>query len=164
MARTTLSLPPAAFLLILSLVLFGCDDAERDASGAIVEGGGLGVLELRVGDCFQDWEGALSGDLVGVSDLSAVPCNTPHDNEVFHLFDVQGNDFPGDAQLENLAEGGCFTPFEAYVGRGYASSRLAFGWVIPTESSWSDGDREIVCFLFDGQFERLAGSMRGSRE
>jgi hypothetical protein len=142
-----------------------CDDAERDASGAIVERGEVGWAELRVGDCFQDWENALSGDVAEITEVSAIPCSQPHDNEVYHLFELSaGGDFPGDESIERLAIDGCFQPFEAFVGRDYASSRLDYGWVVPTSASWSQDDREIVCFLFDLEYRDLTGSMRGSRE
>jgi hypothetical protein len=151
-------------VLVASATLVACTEAKRDDSGAIVEAGDVRADALRVGDCFQDWEGALSSDLVEVSDFSAVPCSRPHDNEVFHVFDVSGDDFPGDPQLEGVADRRCLDRFEGYVDRDYASSRLAYGWVIPTESSWKQGDREIVCFLFDGELGELTGSMRGSGE
>jgi hypothetical protein len=155
----------AVALCWLALLAVACDDAERDASGAIVESGNVGADSLRVGDCFQDWDGAASGEVAELQDVSAIPCSQPHDNEVYHLFELSaGGDFPGDEAVERIAVDGCFQPFEAFVGRDYASSRLDFGWVIPTDSSWAVGDREVVCFLFDVEFRDLTGSMRGSRE
>ena len=156
--------PRLVAVLMLCTTLMACNDAKRDASGVIVDSGEVDIFSIRVGDCFQDWENALSGDLTELSDLPAVPCSEPHDNEVYHLFDLSTDDFPGDQSLEALAIESCHDPFEAYVGLDYASSRLDYGWVIPTDASWSDGDREIVCFLFDVEFRELTGSMRGARE
>ena len=56
----------------------------------------------------------------------------------------------------------CFSAFEPYVGRSYQTSVIDFNWLIPTEESWSLGDREVVCIAFHMDFEQLRGTVRGS--
>ncbi len=38
----------------------------------------------------------------------------------------------------------------------YRTSRLEFSYMYPTVQSWNDDDREVVCFLFDVNLEKLA--------
>ena len=118
--------------------------------------GGGNVFELAVGDCFDD----TAGD--EISDVPVVDCAEPHDNEVFHVFDVPDGDFPGEATLLQAAEVTCLPAFEDYVGTTVASSRLEVFPITPTEASWAGGDREIVCALYDGDLAELEGSMRDS--
>ena len=152
----------SGILSLLGLLAFACDSAKRDDSGVIVGAGDVEVESVRVGDCFQDWDGALNGEIVQLTTLSAVPCGEPHDNEIFHSFDLSDDGgFPGDASLESIAVDRCLRPFEAFVGIGYYDSRLDYGWMIPSLDSWREGDREVVCFLFDLEFQPLVGSMRG---
>lgn len=139
-ARTT----PLAVLVIV-LLTTGCG----------LFGGG-NVFELAVGDCFDDTTDEQ------ISDVPVVDCAEPHDNEVFHVFDVADGDFPGEAALLEEAEATCIPAFEAYVGRDYATSRLDVFPITPTSSSWAGGDREIVCALYDVDLAQLEGSMRGS--
>jgi hypothetical protein len=149
-----------ALLLCLSVALVtACDNAERGDSGEIVDGGALDVFSMQVGDCFQD------SDDTEVADVKAVPCNQPHDNEVFFIFLAASGSWRGNDELEAEATQGCIEPFEAYVGSVYEESRLDYSWMTPTKSSWEQhGDREIVCLLYDFNYEKLTGSMKGSRQ
>ena len=118
------------------------------------------VFSLDVGDCFQD------PDQFGeVTDVEIVDCSEAHDNEVYHLFDLPEGDFPGNATVSTLADEGCSEAFDGYVGIAYAQSRFVYTTLSPTEESWDRADdREVVCFLFDINLERLTGSARNSRQ
>ena len=75
--------------------------ADRDATGNIVDGGTVNPFTIRLGDCFND-TGALGSEEAGeVSSLPGVPCSEPHDNEVYALFDVTG-EWPGDEGIEEM--------------------------------------------------------------
>lgn len=116
------------------------------------------VFSLEVGTCFDDPDAA-SGE---VSDVPVVECSEPHDNEVYYLFDLPDGDFPGTASVENSAQDGCLAQFEAYVGEPYETSVLGIWPLYPTAGSWDQGDREIVCVLYDIDGTPLTGSVRGS--
>lgn len=138
------------------------DDASRDEGGEIVGGGDLGVMTMQVGDCFNDPDG--QEDVV--YDVAAVPCTQPHDNEVFAVKSVGtvfGDEFPGRDSLEQYSYDSCVASFLTYVGVDYAVSSLGVFTFTPTESSWSDGDREFVCALYSLDFAKLNGSARSSR-
>jgi hypothetical protein len=44
----------------------------------------------------------------------------------------------------------------------WEQSELDYGWLHPTEDSWDDGDRIVTCFLYDGNLDKLTGSMKNS--
>jgi hypothetical protein len=155
-------------LLVVAALLSGlaCDDkAERGSEGEIISEGSLDVFTLKRGDCFQDDEAA--AELDGVSEVPAVPCSEPHDNEIYHIFFVADTyrDWPGEAEIDAIADEGCYAAFEPFVGHDYETSRLDFGWFVPTEESWDAyDDREIDCFVYDVDLKPLTGSMRNSGE
>ena len=117
---------------------------------------------MQVGDCFDDPPGLFEGE-TDFFDLPAVPCSEPHDNEVYYIFDYPaGGDapFPGDAELLDWGLETCIGAFESYVGATYLQSRLDVAPLIPTADSWEgQGDREIVCALYDYSLSKLLGSM-----
>lgn len=152
------------FLTLLGSLAIGCGGAERDDGGQIVSGGSLDVFEVRVGDCFEDPSDPLTAESIEVGDLSAVPCAEPHDNEAYHDFDLAPGPWPGDEAVFAEADRECYEQFESYVGSSYVDSRLDFSYLYPTQQSWQDGDREVICFLFAANLEKLTGSKRDSGE
>ncbi|HEY7466963.1 MAG TPA: septum formation family protein [Dehalococcoidia bacterium] len=150
-----------ALLVGAVAILAACSGAERDDSGRIVDGGDLDVFTMQIGDCFQD----VSNDLTEVANVSAVPCSQAHDNEVFYIFALTSDAFPGEDSVEQSASEGCLPAFETYVGAAYEESHLDYSWLTPTLRSWGEkDDREIVCILFDANFDRLTDSMKGKAE
>ncbi len=138
--------------------------ADRDQSGAVVDGGEVGVFDVRVGDCLGS-VGEPSDE--GVSSLSAVPCDEPHDSEVFALVDHPGEpdaEFPGDEALADFAQERCAEEFATYVGLAYVDSRYGIATLMPSADTWADGDRELVCRATDFGGGQLTGSVRGTAE
>lgn len=116
--------------------------------------GGTSVLDVAVGDCFDDPDSEI------VSTLSVVDCAEPHDNEIFATVQIQGGTFPGDAGVGDFAVDACLDEFEPYVGESYATSPLDYFYLGPTEDSWNNGDREVLCVLYAANLAKLTGSMR----
>lgn len=129
------------------------------ASGCGLLGGGGNVFDLAVGDCFD--RNAASGE---ISDVPIVDCAEPHDSEAFHTFEVGDGEYPGDDALRAQAEEQCLPAFAEYVGVEYANSRLDVFPITPTEGSWAEGDREVVCALYDPEQQQLEGSMQGAEQ
>lgn len=118
--------------------------ADPEPSTTTAGDGGTGdevsVFDLDVGDCFDTSETA------EVETVEVVPCTSPHGNEVFALFDLEGDEFPGDQVAAELAEEGCIERFEDYVGVEYSASELEVSYLYPLEEGWEQiGDREVVC-------------------
>ncbi len=115
------------------------------------------VFDLEVGQCFDDPD-----SFDEVANVDIVDCAEPHDNEVYHVFDLADGDYPGLAAVEADAGDGCLAQFEPFVGRDYASSQLDVRYLYPTPETWDEGDREIVCSLFDLSGDPMTGSQQGS--
>lgn len=141
---------------LVILIAAACTDASqadsstRDADGDIVESGEVGAFRLQVGDCVT---GVATGE---VSSLTGVPCTAEHELEVFHSFDLLGNDYPGEDAVIEQAQTGCFGMFDSFVGLSYAESVYDFTTLYPTAESWDQiDDREVLCLIGN-----LDGSMK----
>lgn len=133
------------------------DDTVRDSTGAIVESGGLGAFVIESGDCLNIPDGDL------VQSVEGLPCSQAHDTEVYGIFDMVQNIWPGASVIENAAFDGCLTRFHPFVGLAYEYSELEMFWLEPTEESWNEiDDREITCMVVSLDGTKLTGSMRGS--
>jgi hypothetical protein len=145
----------AASLTIAVALLAGCGepaaDVARDDDGRPVEAGEVRADRIRVGDCFDD-----------PAVVDVVPCDELHDNEVFHLFDVDDGEYPGRDALESLSSRRCGEDaFEAYVGDTVGGSLYDVFQIVPSPESWADdGDRTVVCVLFGDRGVPLKGSAR----
>ena len=119
------------------------DNTTRDDSGEIVEGGGLGVLAINVGDCIQ-----LPGSAGQVTSVEGVPCDQPHDAQVYAEFDLPDGPFPGQAALDQQSGQGCYDRWQAAVGTVYEDDTVYdFTLFNPSPQGWDDGDREVQCML-----------------
>lgn len=137
---------PVRLILLMALLLAAC-------------GGDGNVFDLEVGTCFDDTD----TEATEVSDVPVVDCSEPHDNEVFAVFDYTASDtFPGSSAMNDAAQESCVAEFEAYVGLSYQESDLNVFPITPTQGSWDDGDREIVCALYNLDLSKLTGSMEGA--
>lgn len=121
-----------AVLAAFAIVLSACGD---DAN----------PFELEVGSCFDDPDVADGR----VFELAAVDCSQPHDNEVYAVLTLPDGAFPGVGDIAVIADEGCLTAFPGYVGEDYLESDYFASYLAPSAGSWEDGDRTIVCFLFD---------------
>lgn len=145
MTRTRIAALPT--LLVGMVMLTACGPATGD------------VFSLEVGDCFDDPDASLEQ----VFEVPIVDCDEPHDNQVYAIFELGNGAFPGDTEVAQRAQAGCIDRFDDYVGVEYAASALFATWLYPTEVSWEEGDREVICVLFD-QEGPLEGSLRGARQ
>jgi putative regulator of septum formation len=139
---------------------------DVSASPSAPEDGGeeTGVFELKIGDCF-------STDTDELQTVDVVACAEAHQYEVFALLDHPATDdepYPGADVLLEYADGACQAPFEEYVDHAYQTSIWYITSLSPTEGTWADGDREIVCTLNRpdeaGDPVTLTGSAEGSAE
>ena len=130
-------------LLVVALIAVAC--------------GGASVFTLEEGTCFDDTEET------EVSSVPEVDCSEPHDNEVFAVFDyTEADTFPGSPELNAAAKDLCIAEFESYVGLSYEESALEVFPITPTQGSWDDGDREVICALYNLDLSKLTGSMEGA--
>jgi|GEM_PF-1091154 len=76
--------------------------------------------------------------------------------------DVSDLAWPGDDALITAAKRVCPPPFEPFVGIAYELSELEIGWVLPTQSSWNNGDRTVGCTIYLPNDERMAGTRQAT--
>jgi hypothetical protein len=112
---------------------------------------GGNAFELEVGQCL-DQPAAEQ-----VVDVELVDCSEPHDLEVYQIADLPDQPFDPDAVDASSFEI-CLEAFDGFVGTPYAESELDIYYLIPTEQSWSDGDREVVCAVYDLSGAQLTGT------
>lgn len=154
--RTTIRTTIATLGALAVLGLSACGDDEDDsasddstasseqtedeaAEGEETEGEDSDVFEVELGDCI----GAFDPE-EEVTDVSVAPCEEEHDQEVFAIAEVPDGEFPGSDSFQDQVQSECVPEFEKFVGVPYADSELEIKWLEPTESSWSEGDRELV--------------------
>lgn len=112
-----------------------------------------GNVKLGLGECFN------RAALVDADPATApqIKCSKTHDIQIFASFPVEGEEYPSTEALMNVATSKCTSEFTTFVGLEFSISSLDFEYFYPSESSWSAGDREINCAIFDP-----AGPVEGS--
>jgi len=154
--------PVPAHVCVLAIVaivaIVGCAPERDEETGQLAESGDVGVFELKVGDCLADFQ-----DATELSSIEASPCDEPHSDEIYAAGAIpDGAEFPGAKAIEAAAEDICLAEYAAFVGLPYDESVLDIGYLTPTEDSWADGDREVLCTIFD-PLEEVTGSLRGAK-
>lgn len=156
----------AALALLAATALTGCSivgdllgdpgSAVRDEEGQVVEPGDVDVFSLAIGDCFDD-EG--TGDQI--SSVPIVPCSDPHDNEVYHEFEVADGEYPGDEAIAAQADEGCLGAFAGFVALAYDDSVLGYFPLTPTASGWEQGDRLVQCAIYEPDI-KVTGTLKNA--
>ena len=133
-----------ALVLSVALVLGACT-------------GEVAANSVEVGTCTT-----IESDDLFVGSIDAVDCNESHAEEVFALFDLPGDDFPGEAGVNDDAFEGCIgSRFESYVGVPFESSEVFVTFLAPTRESWDRADdRTVICLAFQGDGSLRTGSVR----
>lgn len=113
--------------------------------------------ELEVGDCIPLVEYGAEEEIY---DLPVVPCEQPHTDEIYYIFQVDDDgEYPGDDPLNETAWDGCIAQFEAFVGVPYDSSALDVYTYQPTRTSWARADdRTVHCIVFS--YDDVTGTLR----
>ncbi len=119
------------------------------------------VGDLQVGDCIDQPAGTET-----IFEVQRRPCNEPHDGEVFAVVshDAEaGAPYPPQSEFADLAGDGCVPQLEAYTGLdvlGFISRGYDFGFVFPTDESWRDGGRIVICIINRTDEAKLTGTLR----
>jgi putative regulator of septum formation len=141
-----------------SLALSGCSLLGNITGGNTPEpstnGSNTDVFAIDVGDCLLD------ADLEGtITEVPTIDCASPHDSEAYASIIMDDGDFPGEEAVDAQAVADCTTEFNFFVGVDYQESELDFAYYYPTEESWAQGDREILCLIVDPSGQ-VTGSLR----
>jgi hypothetical protein len=69
---------------------------------------------------------------------------------VYAVADLEDGDFPGEVAVQEASREACLgDTFEGFVGLPYDDSEILANFLYPTEESWEQGDREVVCLAFE---------------
>lgn len=156
MNKTRARIALALAAMVAAAALSGCSVLDqflpssqpvRDAeTGEVTEEvDNADVFAIRVGDCLNT--AALEGT-DELSDVPIVPCDDPHDDEVYFAFTVADGEYDEDAILDE-ADTTCIAEFGTFIGLAYDASTLEYWPMYPTEGSWGTGDREVLCIAYD---------------
>lgn len=130
---------------------------ETTTTEAVVDDGEeVGVFTLKVGDCLGDVA------LDEISSVTELSCDAPHIYEIYHAFDIAGDEYPGDDEVVAEAQEVCLDEFEGFVGIDYNDSELEISYLFPTSNSWTLGnDREVLCMVLNLDGSSRSGSAEG---
>ena len=146
MAIAALVIIPVWVLLFIGLIVVATtvDDADRNSAGVVTRTGDLSTTKLRPGDCTAD-------DLAEktYTTIKVTPCGSAHYFETYATFALADGDFPGQDEVDRLAEGGCVKRFARYVGVPVDDSKLHILYLRPLESSWPV-DHGVACLVTTG--------------
>ena len=122
---------------------------------------GVDYATLSIGDCIETPKGD------AVRRVEVVPCDRPHDAEVFAVAThpaQPGEAFPGVPALLEFAADACLgQAFVDYVGGPRIRSQLTDYEFVPGKEGWEDGRRGLVCVVDSSDGLPLTGSVKGSR-
>ncbi|MEH6781943.1 MAG: septum formation family protein [Rhodoglobus sp.] len=145
-----------------AVALSGCsilNQVTNQISDAVDSGNGTtqDIFSLVIGDCEVG-----NQDGGEVSSTKTVDCAEPHDAEVYAASYLAEGDFPGDAVIQEQATNDCYAEYSTFMGVEYDDSVYDFSWYYPTEGSWAEGDREILCLVYDPSGDQISGSLANS--
>jgi DNA-binding SARP family transcriptional activator len=142
-------------------------DPNEASNELPAEGREIPLTALRFGDCLNvltrlvpPVPGATAARLPET--VLQVPCDGPHEQEVYHLFRVAPGPYPGEEQMRTFAIEQCSAQFQNYVGVSADESELDFFYVYPDQYTWELGYPQGGCSLVHGAGLDLTGSMAGS--
>lgn len=136
------------------------DEGDAGDDPAEIEGADMVSFdELAVGDCIPLFD---YGDEDEIFELPVVPCDQPHTDEVYFIYQAEDGEFPGDDELLESAWDGCVAEFEEFVGISYEESELDIYSYQPTKASWKRfRDRTVHCIIFS--YEDVTRTLRNAR-
>nr|WP_314846029.1 hypothetical protein [uncultured Microbacterium sp.] len=165
--RTRRALALAGSAVALSVALTGCSalngilgggsgDADRDEdTGQVTESANIDIFSLKLGDCTMDSPTGL------LEDIDVVPCEQPHDQEVYYEITMDDGEF--DETAVDAASEECIgDAYTSFVGVAYQDSTLNVTTISPTKDTWDEyNDRVIQCIIFDPEAQ-TTGSLSGA--
>lgn len=125
----------------------------------------VGIVDLDSGNCFDPVTDPGSADRA----VWKLNCGDPHVYEVFGVIDYDakgsggGMPYPGVPVVQDWSEQMCYAQFEPFVGVRWTISELDIKSWWPSNESWDQGDRQVVCTVMSTNGTLLEGTQRGSK-
>lgn len=123
---------------------------------------GAEIPDLQVGDCIDT--SATSGQTT-LYRIPVVACTTAHGGEIYAETTApdslaEDGSTPTQQALWDAADAYCYPQFARFVGLRWARSELLYWPIAPSEASWAEGDRRILCVVESEQ--PVTGSLSGA--
>ncbi|MER5478246.1 DUF4190 domain-containing protein [Streptomyces sp. NPDC002734] len=132
----------------------GFKEGARDANA---------TASLQPSDCFDEpgAPDAVTGEeTYVVEEIVEVPCDVPHQAEVYARLDLPGGSYPGETGVIDQADRRCVEHLYRFPMDAWELAQEAtYSYYYPTKVNWSFGDRTVICFLASEAGE-LTGSLR----
>ncbi|GIF58398.1 septum formation family protein [Asanoa iriomotensis] len=141
-------------VVIVVAAVVGAAVALGNAGGSS-DGGEVSAAKLAVGHCVDGLKE--SDDVAG---LPVLPCEQPHEGEVFAIVELPAGPYPGEEALGRQAQQECLQRFETYAPSSVADDKVELFYLQPSQLSWSAGDRGVTCVATDPTAKRT-GSLKG---
>jgi hypothetical protein len=134
-------------VIVVIAVVVAASQAHRSTAGTITNSGQVDIFSLRVGDCFQNPPAAET--MLGVAQVTAVRCATPHNAQVFAQFNATDSTYPGRQALVREAEQGCKANEATSLDKSKITSSMTLHFLFPKPQSWTAGRRMLTCLVVD---------------
>jgi hypothetical protein len=121
--------------------------ARRSAAGTVSRSGQVDVFSLQVGDCFQNPPAIQTA--LGVTSVTAVPCTTPHNAQIFAQLNATDPAYPGSQALLDETAHGCQAREAASLDKSKITNTMTLHFLFPEPDSWTNGRRTLTCFVLD---------------
>ncbi|MEN0024109.1 septum formation family protein [Microbacterium sp. LWO14-1.2] len=165
--RTRRALALAGSAVALSVALTGCSalngilgggsgDADRDEeTGQVTESSNIDIFSLKLGDCKMASATGL------IEDADVVPCDQPHDEEVYYEITMDDGEFSEEA-IDTASQECIGDAYTNFVGIGFQDSTLEVYPITPTQQTWDQlNDRVVQCVISDPAGQ-TTGSLKGA--
>lgn len=98
-------------------------------------------------------------------DIKVVDCRAEHEAEVMAAVDLGGKkSWPGDTEVDKVAESACRDAFAGYVALAYDDSRLEYDYFTADKAGWQAGEHTEICLVRDPEHTTLTHALKGVAE
>jgi hypothetical protein len=115
--------------------------------------------DLKAGDCFD------TDTATEVKDVQHHPCTEAHTAEVVLVVNhtaAKGAPYPADSEIDTWADATCVPAILSYVGPTADLSALNYGIFYPKDSDWTDGERQMICYVMRLDLGSMTQSLRSA--
>ena len=99
-----------------------------------------------------------------VYNVTRTDCRVKHDAEVMVRARLRGGAWPGEDAVDEQALKVCSAAFPRYVGLALDESLLDVDYISADRAGWEDGDRSLICLVYDPNEEWTTRALKASRE
>ncbi len=133
----------AAGLTLVALTASGCGGSVHK-DDTFIDAGVTGLLDIEVTECFSDPE---YSDFAGENVVLYTPCVDGADNQSYMFVHAPEAAWDRDT-VAQLGWDECGKGFEQQW-TSQDESGLDYYPILPTAETWADGDRAIMCAVYD---------------